>query len=104
MNSEELRSIQWLLPELADGVFEQADLRHFQQIFRGSVTAGSDLTQNQLWSIQQMFPTDGLDIDDLLHYQLLFRVEFTVVATSPSRGLQFTLSENKLHYFLGYED
>ena len=25
-------------------------------------------------------------------------------ATSPSRGLQFTLSENKLHYFLGYED
>lgn len=75
MNAEELRSIQWLLPELADGVFEQADFRHFQQIFRGSVSASTILTQNQLWSIQQMFPTDGLDLDDLLHYQLLFRVD-----------------------------
>ncbi len=102
MNTEQLRSIQWLYPELASGIFTPEDLRHFQGLFRvGSEDTPSTLTQNQLWSVQQMFPTDGLDVRDLRHYQWLFRVDDDApVETVFPVGLEYTLIPNRIHFTL----
>lgn len=104
MNTEQLRSIQGLFPEIVSGVLASRDLWHFQNIFRPAGDEPTSLTENQLWSIQTIFPTGLTNLRDLRHYQGIFRVDLSgILGANPSAGLQYTLPDSRLHFTLPYD-